>query len=211
MNSPELKLLIEGAMLELEKSREELRELDAAIGDGDLGITVGDGAIAIRRDLQEIGDDISIAGILRSCARSFANANPSTMSALVAAGLLAAAKALGDVHEIDRTSTMTMASVVSETIQSRGGATLGDKTILDALLPSVDALREAKGSAVDALREMINAAETGVVETTGVQSQRGRAAWVGERTVGHADGGATAYLRLLEALLVAFDSSCGDD
>jgi dihydroxyacetone kinase len=133
------------------------------------------------------------------------------MSALVAAGLLAAAKALGDVNEIDRTSTMTMASVVSETIQSRGGATLGDKTILDALLPSVDALREAKGSAVDALREMINAAETGVVETTGVQSQRGRAAWVGERTVGHADGGATAYLRLLEALLVAFDSSCGDD
>jgi len=211
MNSPELKLLIEGAMLELEKSREELRELDAAIGDGDLGITVGDGAIAIRRDLQEIGDDISIAGILRSCARSFANANPSTMSALVAAGLLAAAKALGDVNEIDRTSTMTMASVVSETIQSRGGATLGDKTILDALLPSVDALREAKGSAVDALREMINAAETGVVETTGVQSQRGRAAWVGERTVGHADGGATAYLRLLEALLVAFDSACGDD
>jgi dihydroxyacetone kinase-like protein len=211
MNSPGLKLLIEEAMLELEKSREELRELDAAIGDGDLGITVGDGAVAIRRDLQGTDDDISIAGVLRSCARSFANANPSTMSALVAAGLLAAAKALGDVSEIDRASTVSMVSVVAETIQSRGGATLGDKTILDALLPSVDALREAKGSDVDALREMINAAETGVVETTGLQSQRGRAAWVGERTVGHADGGATAYLRLLEALLLAFDGSSGDD
>lgn len=204
-------MLIEEAMLELEKSREELRELDAAIGDGDLGITVGDGAVAIRRDLQGTDDDISIAGVLRSCARSFANANPSTMSALVAAGLLAAAKALGDVSEIDRASTVSMVSVVAETIQSRGGATLGDKTILDALLPSVDALREAKGSDVDALREMINAAETGVVETTGLQSQRGRAAWVGERTVGHADGGATAYLRLLEALLLAFDGSSGDD
>jgi dihydroxyacetone kinase len=211
MNSRELALLIEEATLELEKSREELRELDAAIGDGDLGITVGDGAIAIRRDLQDIGEDISIAGVLRSCARSFANANPSTMSALVAAGLLAAAKALGDVNEIDRASTISMLSVVAETIQSRGGATLGDKTILDALLPSLDALREAKGSDRNALHAMINAAQTGVLETTGVQSQRGRAAWVGERTIGHADGGATAYLRLLEALLVALDSSSSDD
>jgi dihydroxyacetone kinase-like protein len=210
MNSPTLKSLIEGAMLELEKSREELRELDAAIGDGDLGITVGDGAIAIRRDLQETGDDVSIAGILRSCARSFANANPSTMSALVAAGLLAAAKTLGDATEIDRASTISMVSVIAETIQSRGGAVLGDKTVLDALLPSIDALREAEGNNVDALRAMINAAETGVVETTGVQSQRGRAAWVGERTVGHADGGATAYVRLLQALLVELDGS-GDN
>jgi dihydroxyacetone kinase-like protein len=210
MNSPTLKSLIEGAMLELEKSREELRELDAAIGDGDLGITVGDGAIAIRRDLQETGDDVSIAGILRSCARSFANANPSTMSALVAAGLLAAAKTLGDATEIDRASTISMVSVIAETIQSRGGAVLGDKTVLDALLPSIDALREAEGNNIDALRAMINAAETGVVETTGVQSQRGRAAWVGERTVGHADGGATAYVRLLQALLVELDGS-GDN
>jgi dihydroxyacetone kinase len=197
-------------MLQLEASREELRELDAAIGDGDLGITVGDGSIAIRKDLLELGDDVTIAGVLRSCARSFANANPSTMSALVAAGLLAAAKALGDVSEIDRATAVTMVSVVAETMQSRGGASLGDKTILDALLPSIDALRDATGSDIDALGEMINAAEAGVMETTGVQSQRGRAAWVGERTIGHADGGATAYLRLLQALMVAFEVSASE-
>jgi dihydroxyacetone kinase len=211
MKSPELKSLIERTMLELRKSREELRELDAAIGDGDLGITVGDGATAVREALLEVSDDITISEILRSCAQSFAKANPSTMSALIAAGLLAGAKALGDVDEIDRVSTLKMVSVAAETVQSRGGANLGDKTILDALLPSIKALSDATGNDREALREMIGAAETGVLETMSMQSQRGRAAWVGERTIGHADGGATAYVRLLEALLVAWGSPASDD
>jgi len=211
MNSPGFKSLIERAMLELEKSRDELRDLDAAIGDGDLGVTVGDGAAAVREALLEIGDDATISGILRSCAKGFAAANPSTMSALVAAGLLAAAKTLGDVDEIGRASAFKMVSVAAATVQSRGGANLGDKTILDALLPSIEALSDAKGSDREALHEMIDAAKTGVLATTGVQSQRGRAAWVGERTIGHADGGATAYVRLLEALFVAWEVPASDE
>jgi dihydroxyacetone kinase len=211
MNTPEFKSLIERSMLELERSRDELRDLDAAIGDGDLGITVGDGADAVRAGLLETGDDVTISGVLRSCAKSFAAANPSTMSALVAAALLSAAKALGDVEQIDRATALTMLSTAASAVQSRGGADLGDKTILDAMLPSVDALIGAGGSDREALRAMIEAAKTGVQSTTGVPSQRGRAAWVGERTIGHADGGATAYLRLLEALLVAWDFPVGDD
>jgi dihydroxyacetone kinase-like protein len=184
----------------LEQSREELRDLDAAIGDGDLGITVGDGAVAISATLSSSGSSESFAAVLRSCAKAFSEANPSTLSALIAGGLLAAAKSVGTGENVDRAMALQLGEAAMENIQTRGGAALGDKTILDAMAPSLDVLRSSEGSERDVLAGMIDAAREGVFSTINVQSQRGRAAWVGERTVGHADGGATAYVRFLEAL-----------
>lgn len=205
MIADELRQLIVRAMPLLERSREELRELDAAIGDGDLGITVGDGATAISSLLLTSEPSKSVAEVLRSCAKAFSEANPSTLSALIAGGLLAAAKSAGTSEIIDRSLALQLAEAALENIQIRGGAVLGDKTILDALIPSLDALRSSEGSERDALSSMIVAAREGVLSTIDVQSQRGRAAWVGERTVGHADGGATAYVRFLEALYEAWE------
>jgi dihydroxyacetone kinase len=73
--------------------------------------------------------------------------------------------------------------------------------VLDALLPSLDVLDAASDTgARSVLDEMVRAAEQGVRDTTELVSQRGRAAWVGERSAGHPDPGATAYLRLLQSL-----------
>ena len=184
----------------LEESRDELRDLDAAIGDGDLGITVGDGALAIASTLASTDPPDSVALVLRSCAKAFSEANPSTLSALVAGGLLAGAKAVGAARDIERATALQLAEAIMESIQTRGGAALGDKTILDAIAPSLEVLKSSGGSPREVLVSMIDAARQGVLSTMDTQSQRGRAAWVGERTVGHADGGATAYVRLLEAL-----------
>jgi len=85
-------------------------------------------------------------------------------------------------------------------IQPRGGAQLGDKTIVDALHPTIEVLKAAGPDDRAALAAMIDAARHAVAETALLRSQRGRAAWVGDRTVGHPDGGATAYLRFLEAI-----------
>lgn len=200
MNAEELRQLIVRAMPLLEQSREELRDLDAAIGDGDLGITVGDGAVAISATLSSSGPPESVAAVLRSCAKAFSEANPSTLSAFIAGGLLAAAKSVGTGENVDRALALQLGEAAMENIQTRGGAALGDKTILDAMAPSLDVLRSSEGSERDVLAGMIDAAREGVLSTINVQSQRGRAAWVGERTVGHADGGATAYVRFLEAL-----------
>lgn len=207
MNAQQLSALIQRAMVVLEASREELRALDAAIGDGDLGITVGDGAFAVRGALSKAGVEVTLAGVLRLCAQSFTAANPSTMSALTAAGLLAGAKTLDASDSVDRTSTLRWVGAAAEAIQSRGGARVGDKTMLDALVPSVEALRTTEGDGRDVLEKMIDAAQDGVRQTMQLQSQCGRAAWVGERSVGHADGGATAYVRLLEALLASWVDS----
>ena len=200
MNAEEIRQLILRGMPILEQAREELRDLDAAIGDGDLGITVGDGALAIVSTLSSSGQATTVSAVLRSCAKSFSEANPSTLSALVAGGLLAAAKAAGAVQDVDRATALKMGEAIMESIHTRGGAVLGDKTILDAIAPSLDVLRQREGSPRDVLAGMIEAARQGVLDTLDVQSQRGRAAWVGERTVGHADSGAVAYVRLLEAL-----------
>jgi dihydroxyacetone kinase-like protein len=196
-----LRALIWDTMGRLELHGDELRDLDAAIGDGDLGITVTAGSRAVVAALAEAQDADTPASMLRAAAKAFASANPSTMAALVATGLLAAAKALGDAAEVDRAAAIALAEAAAAAIQSRGGAQLGDKTLLDALLPSIDALRTADADSRSALHSMVTAAEAGVRSTQDLQSKRGRAAWVGERSIGHADGGATAYLRLLQALV----------
>ncbi|HEX7405383.1 MAG TPA: DAK2 domain-containing protein [Candidatus Nanopelagicaceae bacterium] len=200
MNSNELRTMLEDALATLDSSRDELRDLDAAIGDGDLGITVVEGARAVREGLRTLPPEAGISLILRTCAQRFASANPSTMSALVAAGLLAASKRLGEVENIDRAGALVILEAATDAIQTRGGAALGDKTVIDALRPTIDALQGAGPENKDALEAMIKSARQAVTETASLQSQKGRAAWIGERTMGHPDGGATAYLRLLEAI-----------
>lgn len=200
MNGAGLSRLLDDVLLTLEATRDELRDLDAAIGDGDLGITVSEGARAAREGLRELVEPVTPAQVLRSVAQRFATANPSTMAALVAAGLLAGARAIGDADEIDRLGAQTLLEQATAKIRERGKAELGDKTIVDALVPTLEALTGAGPDDREALAAMIAAAQEAVTATTALQSRRGRAAWVGERTIGHADGGATAYLRLLQAI-----------
>jgi dihydroxyacetone kinase-like protein len=211
VNADELRAVLDDSLVTLEAARDELRDLDAAIGDGDLGITVSAGARAIRASLAELPPDADPALILRTAATRFASANPSTMSALVASGLLAAAKQLGATKVLDRQGFLLILESATTAIQARGGAQLGDKTILDALVPTIEVLESAGADDRAALGAMIEAARQAVSDTASLQSQRGRAAWVGERTIGHPDGGATAYLRLLEAFARANPEALPDE
>jgi dihydroxyacetone kinase len=200
MNVDDLRLLVADAMLTLQAARDELRDLDAAIGDGDLGITVSEGARAVRASVEGLPEDATVADLLRACAKAFASANPSTMAALVAAGLFAGARSVGETGEVDRAVCAQILESATATIMERGGASLGDKTIVDALAPTLDVLRGSDGDGATVLKQMVVEAQKAVAETAGLLSRKGRAAWVGERTIGHPDGGATAYLRLLQAI-----------
>ncbi len=204
MNSEKLVALLKAALPLLESCRDELRDLDAAIGDGDLGITVAGGAAAVVRELEQVGHFATPALVLRQAAGSFAAANPSTLSALVAGALLAAAKRVVDAPELDRSAAIDILTAAINRIAERGKALPGDKTILDAMSPSLEALATAPADPVQTMELMVSAARSGVESTTALISRRGRAAWVGERSIGHPDGGATAYLRLLEAIATAF-------
>ncbi len=199
MNGDELVALLRPTLSAWAGSAEELRDLDAAIGDGDLGITVTKGAAAVAAKLDALPASPAPAEVLRAAGAGFASGNPSTMAALVGGALLAAAKVVKDCEDLTRKDIVAFADAAVAAIMARGKAELGDKTMLDAIAPSLEALKSAELS-TDPLPDMISAAQRAVTESSAWQSRRGRAAWVGERSVGHPDPGATAYLRLLQAL-----------
>ncbi|PVX86735.1 DAK2 domain-containing protein [Paraburkholderia unamae] len=180
---------------------EELRELDAALGDGDLGLTVKAGSLASAEAIGKLPPDAALNDVLVATGKAFSTANPSTFGALVGGGLLAAAKTLAGRQEAGRAEALAMGRAVAARIAERGKSQLGDKTVLDALVPSLDTLEafEAQGDDRALLDAMIATAQRQVSETAALQSKKGRAAWVQERSIGHPDPGATAWLRFLEA------------
>lgn len=198
MRSTELIEQIQGSLKEVVEYADELRDLDQALGDGDLGITITLGAGAVIDALAEMPQDASPSEIARACAKAFANANPSTMAALVAGGLLAGSKVWKDVEDVDIRAAALFVRAGGENIAQRGKTQIGDKTIVDAIMPAADAL-DAGEDGMSGLDAAITAAEKAVIDTRSLRSRRGRAAWLQERSIGLQDPGATAMLRFLES------------
>lgn len=198
MNATELRAHLSSTLSTLKESADELRDLDQALGDGDLGITVSAGADAVIAAFATMTDDSTPIDVIRAAAKAFANANPSTMAALVAGGLLAGSRTWEGVADISVADAANFAKAAGESISQRGKSRVGDKTILDALVPAADALADAE-EPTTALNDAIAAAENGVIETQQMQSRRGRASWLQERSIGLQDPGATALLRFLES------------
>lgn len=187
-----MRQLLASAMPRMLAHEEELRELDAAVGDGDLGLTVAAGARAVVQAVEELPADAQDRDVLRVAARVFAEANPSTFAALTGAGALAAAEALGD-RRIEEAGREVLAAFVDR-VAARGGAVVGDKTILDVLAPLVD---EPQGASTARLAER---ARQLLEESDAWENRRGRAAWQGARTQGHRDPGSAAAVHFLEEL-----------
>jgi dihydroxyacetone kinase-like protein len=200
VTNKELRNILTRTLSALPAHADELRDLDAALGDGDLGITVQAGSAAVVKALAALPEEATLNEILLAAAKAFSTANPSTFAALVGGGLLAAAKTVNGRDAIGRDEALAIGRAVAARIIERGKSQLGDKTVLDALVPSLDVLAAAQGSASDTLDAMIAKAGEQVSATASLQSRKGRAAWVQERSIGHADPGATAYVRFLEAL-----------
>ncbi len=182
------------------RSRDELCELDGAIGDGDLGITISSGALAVIAAWDAEADRMSPSTMFRVASKAFAAANPSTMAALLSGAALGAARALEGVDAPTRENWTAALQSAIAVIERRGGAARGDKTILDAMWPALESISDQTLEDGEVLHVMIAAAADGVTATQGLQSVRGRAAWVGDRSIGQPDPGATAFLRLLQAL-----------
>lgn len=177
---------------------EEFQRLDAAAGDGDLGITVRsscEAALEWLRAHPGAEPSAMLAGLAEVCA----NTNPATFSSLVSRGLAAAAKSIDSSGDGEMAAAVTALEAGIAMVQRRGGAAAGEKTFLDALVPALAAMRDAATFA-EALPLMLRAAVRGTRQTTGELAQHGRAAWVGERARGVPDAGCVVVIRFLEAL-----------
>ncbi len=184
---------------------DELNRLDAAIGDGDMGVTVRIGAQAV---LETVGSssDVDLATLLSRAGMAFNRAAASTTGALVATAGMRAGKVARDENAVamDVPLLARMVAAVETGIRERGKAQRGDKTLLDALIPASEALTQAASEGVDvqeAGQRALTAAQGGCEETVAMRSRIGRAGWIGERTIGQPDPGATAVVIMLQAIV----------
>ena len=175
--------------------REELRDLDAALGDGDLGITVAEGSRAAAEALTALPEAADARSVLRAAGLAFSSANPSTFAALVGAGVMSAAETLEPGTHATATQAAPLLRAVAAQIAERGGAQLGDKTLLDVLDRVSAAIESGSGA-----EELQRVAADAVEETAQWQSRRGRAAWQQERSIGQRDPGSVAVQRFVDEI-----------
>lgn len=202
VDTSSLARFIVGVAEAMEAAAPELRVLDAAIGDGDLGVTFTLGARAVRRVVAEL-EQGEPATLLVACGRAFANANPSTMGALLGAALGAAGAAVRGRVELSPADFELMGTAACDAIRTLGRAEPGQKTLLDALIPSLDALSAAVAEGRDPVETVAAtraAAAAGAAAMDPVESQIGRAAWLGERSRGKRDPGAQSWVMMLSAV-----------
>lgn len=194
-----LAALRETAEVMREKHVREIRNLDAEIGDGDLGVTVQKGFTAVASVMAESHADASLA--LKRAGMSFNEANPSTFGALFGTGFRKAGAALKDVEAVGVRELADMFDAAAQGIMKLGKAGRGDKTLLDALIPAAESLDASAGEGaplVDAVRRAADAAEEGMKATVEMVSRQGRARSFGERTRGVQDPGATVVGRFFK-------------
>ena len=193
-------------MREIEASvraeRDHLVQLDAAIGDADHGINMTRGFEAV---VQALGADSgsSPGKLLVLAGRTLVSTVGGASGPLWGSALRSGGRVLGDQPSFDGPQLVDVLAAALASVKDLGTAALGDKTMVDALEPAVDTLRErlaAGDTLTHALDDASLAAEAGMRATIPLQARKGRASYLGERSVGHQDPGATSTALIIRAL-----------
>ena len=179
-------------------------ELDQAMGDGDMGLSMARVGVALQEYVAatNLGEDIGT--FIAKAGMGVNKAAPSTMGTLIATALMRAGKEVKGQAEISVADLATMFSAADQGMQERGKAKPGDKTIIDAIHPAAEAFATALAggsSAAEAGALALSAAQTGRDSVTPLRSKIGRASWVGERTEGKVDPGCAMFCMVLEAVV----------
>ncbi len=189
-----------------------LSELDGVIGDGDHGVTMEIGWIAVGKALDAAPQGETIEATCKRMAKAFLDAVGASSGPLYATAFLRAGTAVGDRLNLDASALASWIAAASQGIQDRGRAEPGDKTMVDAWAPAADLAKAAAGDGASTL-EVINAAAEGAKEgmekTANIPARRGRSSKLGERSLGHIDPGAASTYLTLRAMAQALRKELG--
>jgi phosphoenolpyruvate---glycerone phosphotransferase subunit DhaL len=179
-------------------NEEQLTRLDSAIGDADHGANMARGMKAVVAKLDE-SPPANPAGLLKQVGMTLVSTVGGASGPLYGTFFLRMATAAGEAETLDQAAFAAALRAGVDGVVGRGKAEAGDKTMYDALAPAVDALDAALGGEdpAGALRAAADAAAEGRDATTPMQARKGRASYLGERSVGHQDPGATSAALLL--------------
>jgi len=183
-----------------------LTQLDAAIGDGDHGINMTRGFDAVGKALAAQGAETPPGRLLVLAGKTLVSTVGGASGPLWGSALRAAGRSLGDAVDVDGSQLAAALDAALAAVVDLGAAQPGDKTMVDALTPATAALRErlsAGGSIAEAVSAAAEAAEAGARATTPMQARKGRASYLGERSIGHQDPGATSAALIIRALQTA--------
>lgn len=195
---------VRGSAAVIAERREELSDLDRAIGDGDHGENLNRGYSALLGKL-DAAEPATVGDVLKLVATTLMSVVGGAAGPLYGTAFLRGAKA-ADAAELDAAGVAAVLAAGLEGVVARGKAAVGDKTMVDAWSPAVDAAQQVAaggGSAAEALRAAADAARTGAESTDPLVAHKGRASYLGERAIGHRDPGAESSALLLEAAAVA--------
>jgi dihydroxyacetone kinase-like protein len=184
------------------ENREELIELDRQIGDGDHGENLTRGFTAVIGKLDALEEQPADVGtVLRLVATTLMSTVGGAAGPLYGTAYLRAAKVTG-LPDLDSGAVVAMLEAGLEGIVVRGKASTGEKTMVDAWTPAVEAAvaaSDAGASPAAVLAAAAEAARAGAVATTPLVATKGRASYLGERSAGHQDPGATSSALIIEA------------
>ena len=186
----------------IDENKEYLTELDAAIGDGDHGLNMSKGFKAVSDKLLSEEDD-NIGNILKKTGMTLVSNVGGASGPLYGTAFMKASMALKDKKEININDFLSALKLALEGIKSRGKSTEGEKTIIDALSPAIKSMEDSiknGDSYIEVLEKGKDAALEGVEFTKTIKATKGRASYLGERSIGHQDPGATSCFYILETI-----------
>jgi len=191
------------------EARDHLVQLDAAIGDGDHGTNMTRGFAAVVQALD--GESEAPPGrLLILAGRTLVSSVGGASGPLWGSALRAGGRVLGDQPTFEGEQLVEVLAAALDSVKDLGAAVVGDKTMVDALEPAVATLRARLGDGATlliALEEAALAAEEGMRATIPLQARKGRASYLGERSIGHQDPGATSTALIIRALQRAATAS----
>lgn len=198
--------ILKNIIAAIEENAQFLTDLDAAIGDNDHGINMARGFKKVDADLPGLaGKDIG--AILKKVGMDLVSTVGGSSGPLYGTAFMkAGAKAAGK-NEISLDDFIVMMDEAIGGVQLRGKAVKGEKTMLDAMIPAQEAMKAAAVGGADAaavLQAGVKAAEEGVEYTKTIIATKGRASYLGERSIGHQDPGATSFTVILQAIAAAY-------
>jgi dihydroxyacetone kinase-like protein len=196
---------LENVTVVLAKNREYLTELDSSIGDADHGINMDRGFKKVAEKLPTVAAT-DIGNILKTVGMTLMSSVGGASGPLYGTFFMKSGMAVVSKEELTDEDLLELLTNGVDGILQRGRAQLQDKTMYDAWFPAIEALKKSIADGADtvaALGSAVDAAEAGMKATIPLQARKGRASYLGERSIGHQDPGATSTYLILNALLDA--------
>lgn len=187
----------------LEENRSYLTELDSAIGDADHGTNMHRGFKKVMEKLPTVADK-DIGNILKTVGMTLISSVGGASGPLYGTFFMRSGMVMAAKEELSNDDLFKLLQAGVEGVLQRGRPNLEDKTMYDAWAPALEAMQgalSAEKGTVEMLETAVSAAEQGMKNTIPLQARKGRASYLGERSIGHQDPGATSSYLILNALL----------